>query len=119
MTHFYFHPPAAGFHLENPTWRLPRPIAACVARLLQEPRGQRPLLRREQPADASLVACIGGDELHGICGAWWLGSVLGGELPTNRGSGLVHPSFVSGRLAPAKIPLRNNQGQLTHLRFVG
>ena len=26
--------------------------------------------------------------------------VLGGELPTNRLGGLVHPSFLSGRLAP-------------------
>ena len=45
-------------------------------------------------------------------------SLLGGELPTNRLGGLVHPSFFTGRLAP-HLSHWNHQGQLTHLRFVG
>ena len=33
--------------------------------------------------------------------------LLGGELPTNRLGGLVHPSYLRGRLAPTKIPLKS------------
>ena len=44
-------------------------------------------------------------------------NVLGGELPTNRLGGLVHPSYLRGRLAPT-YPIYN-RGWFTHLRFVG
>ena len=43
--------------------------------------------------------------------------ILGGELPTNRLGGLVHPSY-KWTTCPHKNPIYN-QGELTHLRSVG
>ena len=44
--------------------------------------------------------------------------LLGAELPTNRFCGLVHPSFLSGRLAPL-IPLKSPGWTNPPKRFVG